>query len=504
MMEPQIVVPSMEGGETHRAPALGREEALTTSQKPLHEVPVVQKRPEDQSTRPLKQLVNPDSLYKYLSWEDPARTVGSYVVVMAVLFGAHYLPLTQTALKTGATILGGVATVEFAHRSFTPNTLLARLRPKEYRKVPEPILNDTLKDVHDLVQYTVVMMQRIVYGEELEKTFAGFVSLAVLYWLVKVVSPFGLAVLGVHVLYIAPIIKSRQGREVLRNAKARAGDLSNAAIENAQTLANSSREKATELSSQAQATAQDAQRRLGEMAQSGSQTAADVSSQVKDKVSGISGNAAENVSKVPQMGRDEAKQASDASASAIDSARNTIGHTSENAASTLDNAKQNTSSALPDTLNQTHTKESKSDAHDNDHSSTAALAEPSSDLLNTTHTTVNDHMGNPANMSQRPAVDVSAPAKSVQDTVGQLRSAGDVGDSHYELKSTSEGLKDATDSTPRHFAGTTNPFFKNMKAKNRAEGDQAGTTGIMGRPRAIPPADIDGSPVFGKFNEPGL
>lgn len=49
---------------------------------------------------------------------------------------------------------------------------MARLRPREYKKVPEPILNDTLKDIHDFVQYAVVLVQRIVFGEQLEKTFA--------------------------------------------------------------------------------------------------------------------------------------------------------------------------------------------------------------------------------------------------------------------------------------------------------------------------------------------
>jgi hypothetical protein len=63
------------------------------------------------------------------------------------------------------------ATVEYAHRSFTRSTILARLRPAEYKKIPEPVLKDTLKDVHDLVQFLVVEAQRIVLGENLGRTF---------------------------------------------------------------------------------------------------------------------------------------------------------------------------------------------------------------------------------------------------------------------------------------------------------------------------------------------
>lgn len=91
---------------------------------------------------------------------------------MAVLFGAHYIPLTQFVLKYAATALGGVSLIEFAGRSFTSKTLSARLRPEGgYKKIPESTLNATLRDVHDLLQATVVQLQKVVYGEDLRKTF---------------------------------------------------------------------------------------------------------------------------------------------------------------------------------------------------------------------------------------------------------------------------------------------------------------------------------------------
>lgn len=65
-----------------------------------------------------------------------------------------------------------VSVAEFTSRSFGPNSLSVRLRPKEYVTIPEAHLNAVLKDVHDLVQYTVVQAQKILYGQDLEKTFA--------------------------------------------------------------------------------------------------------------------------------------------------------------------------------------------------------------------------------------------------------------------------------------------------------------------------------------------
>jgi hypothetical protein len=126
-----------------------------------------------------------------VQWEDPTRTLAVYLGALGILFGAHYLPLTQIVLKTGATALGGmwppystatidiylinmlvVSVTEFASRSFSGNSLSARLRPKEYKTIPEPTLNATLKDIHDFIQYAVDQAQRIVFGQDLGKTFA--------------------------------------------------------------------------------------------------------------------------------------------------------------------------------------------------------------------------------------------------------------------------------------------------------------------------------------------
>jgi hypothetical protein len=65
-----------------------------------------------------------------------------------------------------------VSVTEFASRSFGSDGVLARLRPRQYRKVPESTLNATLKDIHDLVQYSVNQAQRVLFGQDLDKTFA--------------------------------------------------------------------------------------------------------------------------------------------------------------------------------------------------------------------------------------------------------------------------------------------------------------------------------------------
>ena len=43
-----------------------------------------------------------------LQWENPTHTLALYAGALSILFGVHYLPLTQVALRAGVTTLGGM------------------------------------------------------------------------------------------------------------------------------------------------------------------------------------------------------------------------------------------------------------------------------------------------------------------------------------------------------------------------------------------------------------
>ncbi|KAH7169787.1 uncharacterized protein B0J16DRAFT_359120 [Fusarium flagelliforme] len=249
---------------------------------------------------PLKELIaHKDSLYKYMNWEDPVRTLGSYLSVLNILFGAHYLPLTQLAVKAGAIIFGVICLTEFVSRKFGPNTFLFRLRSKKYKTVPEHTLNATLRDVHDFIQYAVVDLQKIIYGQDLGKTFAAFLSFTSVFWLMKVASPFLLAVLGLTSLYIAPLINSPHGRAVAQDATARGKELANTAAEKGKTLAEDTKFRAAELSSKARESSEGVQQHVGNLTQSRKQTANDLSDQAT----------AENAEKLRDMGVDAISKA---------------------------------------------------------------------------------------------------------------------------------------------------------------------------------------------------
>src|SRR6478735_3408626 len=126
---------------------------------------------------------------------------------------------------------------EFAGRSFGPNNFVSRMRPRQYKTVPESTLNATLKDIHDFIQYAVVQAQKILFAEDLEKTFGAFAFTGSLYFLIQFMSPFGIAILGLTTIYTIPLVTSPRGRGIARDGVARAQEISNTAVDQASSLA---------------------------------------------------------------------------------------------------------------------------------------------------------------------------------------------------------------------------------------------------------------------------
>ncbi|CAG1996377.1 unnamed protein product [Fusarium graminearum] len=205
---------------------------------------------------PLKDIVaQQDSLYKYISWEDPARTIGSYFAALGFLLAVHHLRLTQLALKTSAIGLGVMSVAEFAGRSFGPNNFVSRMRPKQYKTFPESTLNATLKDIHDLIQYAAVKAQKVMFAEDLEKTFSAFLIATSLYFLTQFMTPFGITILALTTVYIIPLVRSPQGRGIARDGIARAQEIGNVAVDQASTMAQDSKAAVSNMASRAQDTA---------------------------------------------------------------------------------------------------------------------------------------------------------------------------------------------------------------------------------------------------------
>jgi hypothetical protein len=117
----------------------------------------------------------------------------------------------------------------------------------------------------------------------------AFLGCTALFWSIKFLSPLSLAVLSLTSLFTAPLVFSPRGRAVGHDAKVRAGELTNAAVDTGKGLAQDGKAKVAEQSSRAQETVKDTGRRVGDMAQSGKQTAADLSAQAEGSASDVAG-----------------------------------------------------------------------------------------------------------------------------------------------------------------------------------------------------------------------
>jgi hypothetical protein len=340
MSTQNVIVVPVEGGASHQS-GQDQSEIASTIQQALHE----KAHPKQEEPGPFKQIIaNQESLYQYINWNDPVRTLGSYVGALSLLFGAHYLPLTQMVLKGGVTALGLVSVTESASRMLGNRSLSSQLRPREYKTFPESTLNATLKDIHDFVQYAAVQVQRIVFGQDLQKTFVSFLSLTALYWLVKAVPPFWLAVMALTSVYVAPLLASPRGREVIRDAGTQAQELASTATQKGRMAAHDASANAQKLASAATESGRtainDASARVGSLANSTKETGRAATNSIT--------SGAQNLA---NQGNDLAQKGKNTASSLSEQARDAASHTSESVTSSVKSAQQMGSKATQKTAN---------------------------------------------------------------------------------------------------------------------------------------------------------
>ncbi|PCD21184.1 hypothetical protein AU210_016610 [Fusarium oxysporum f. sp. radicis-cucumerinum] len=170
-----------------------------------------------------------------------------------------------------------------------------------------------MRDIHEFIQYAVVQVQKVIFGQDLGKTFGVYYNASLgftaVFWLMKIASPFSLAMLGLSSLYIAPLINSPQGRTIAQDATARGKELASVATEEGNTLPGDSKAKATELTSKARETAGGVQQRVKNLAHNGKQTANELSTQASDRVTDVSRATTENDESLKDMGIDAISKA---------------------------------------------------------------------------------------------------------------------------------------------------------------------------------------------------
>ncbi|KAK5044387.1 hypothetical protein LTR84_011298 [Exophiala bonariae] len=158
-----------------------------------------------------------------------------------------------------------------------------------------------LQHVHDLIQWAVVHAQKILYGQDLEKTFVAFLAFTALYWLLPIISLFWLTVVALTLSFLATLATTPRGRAAARDAQVSAQELANVAVENGKELAQNGKDKANELSSVTRNAAVHTKGHVQDLAQSGKQATANGAAQVRVNASNISVATTENVREFAQQ-----------------------------------------------------------------------------------------------------------------------------------------------------------------------------------------------------------
>ncbi|KAL1966206.1 hypothetical protein VTN77DRAFT_4758 [Rasamsonia byssochlamydoides] len=145
-------------------------------------------------------------LYSLLSWEHPRATAISFVSVIAFILAAQYLPLLRWVFKLMYWFFGATATLEVAGRVLFSKGLTSSFRPRKYYTIPKETIEGVFEDLEQLVDFFLIEFQRVLFAENVIHTIAAFSAAFVSYWLSKVLSLWGLALIAVTIAYLGPLI----------------------------------------------------------------------------------------------------------------------------------------------------------------------------------------------------------------------------------------------------------------------------------------------------------
>ncbi|EEP78157.1 conserved hypothetical protein [Uncinocarpus reesii 1704] len=145
-------------------------------------------------------------VYSLLSWERPQTTAISYASVAGMIVAGRYLPLLRWALKLLYVSLGFTAIVEVIGRTVFGRGLMSGSRPRKYYTIPKDTVESLLEDLEQLMDFFLIEFQRILFVENLSYTLATFTAALVSYWLVRFLPLWGLALIGVNIAYLGPLL----------------------------------------------------------------------------------------------------------------------------------------------------------------------------------------------------------------------------------------------------------------------------------------------------------
>ncbi|KAI5302139.1 hypothetical protein KEM56_000998 [Ascosphaera pollenicola] len=145
-------------------------------------------------------------LYRILSWENPRKTLTSYLSIFSIILAARFLPLLRWFFKFQYIVLGLTVAFEVCGKLIFNHGLASSSRPRKYYTVPRETLDSLLEDAEQLFDFFLIEFQRILFVENLFYTVTTFFTALTAYFLVLYFPLWLLAIFGVTFTYFAPLI----------------------------------------------------------------------------------------------------------------------------------------------------------------------------------------------------------------------------------------------------------------------------------------------------------
>ena len=96
----------------------------------------------------------------------------SYATTILTIFAIRYLPALRWSFKILYVLLGIIAGVEVAGKTVLSQSLASTVRPKKYYTIPREMLEASLEDAEQLINFFVIEFQRILFAENVALTVA--------------------------------------------------------------------------------------------------------------------------------------------------------------------------------------------------------------------------------------------------------------------------------------------------------------------------------------------
>ncbi|KAL8944902.1 MAG: hypothetical protein Q9216_000192 [Gyalolechia sp. 2 TL-2023] len=183
--------------------------------------------------------------YNLLSWENPRATTISFLTTVLFIFGARYLPALRWTFKALYVVLGITAAAEIGGKLVLSQGLASSFRPKKYYTIPRESLEASLEDVEQLINFFVIEFQRILFAEKPAHTIAAFIASLLAYWLIKFTPLWGLSLITVSLVYLAPLVYM-SNKELIDHHVENATNVVNAQANQVKDLAGHHTSRATE------------------------------------------------------------------------------------------------------------------------------------------------------------------------------------------------------------------------------------------------------------------